>query len=222
MSEVAKKRLQALQEMSYLGAGFRLAMKDLEIRGAGNIFGPEQSGHVHEIGFDLYIEMLEKAVAELRGEELREEIQPVIDLNISAFIPETYVEDVMIRMGLYRRISSFKADRDIDDFSSEMRDRFGLMPREMNNLLSVMRLKLLAKELAVLKIHNVRDRVSVVFSPETPVRPEQIFNLHQTRNGRMKFLPDGFEIDLKGYDGEKMIAEVYNATIELRQGMPVS
>jgi transcription-repair coupling factor (superfamily II helicase) len=221
MSEVAKKRLQALQEMSYLGAGFRLALKDLEIRGAGNIFGPEQSGHVHEIGFDLYIEMLEKAVAELRGEELREEIQPVIDLNISAFIPETYVEDVMIRMGFYRRISSFRTDRDIDDFSSEMRDRFGLMPREMNNLLNVMRLKLLAKELAVLKIQNVREKVRVVFSPETPVRPEQIFNLHQTRSGRMKFLPDGFDMDLKGYDSEKLIAEIYNAGIELKQGIAV-
>jgi transcription-repair coupling factor (superfamily II helicase) len=221
MSEEATKRLQALQEMSYLGAGFRLALKDLEIRGAGNIFGAEQSGHIHEIGFDLYIEMLEKAVAELKGEEAREEIQPAIDLTISAYIPEAYIEDVMIRMGLYRRISSFKADNEIDDFSSEMRDRFGTMPREMKNLLDVMRLMLRAKELAVLKIQTVQDRVRVVFSPETPVQPEQMFELQQTRKGRMKFLPDGFEIMMKGYAGEDVIEDIFTAADELSKGLKV-
>ncbi|CAG0977940.1 partial Transcription-repair-coupling factor, partial [Anaerolineae bacterium] len=221
MSDEAKKRLQALQEMSYLGAGFRLAMKDLEIRGAGNIFGPEQSGHIHEIGFDLYIEMLEKAVAELRGEDIREEIEPLIDLNISAFIPETYVGDVMIRMSLYRRISSLRTERNIEELGAELRDRFGQAPQEVASLLAVMRLKLVARELMTLKIQSVQDRVRVVFSPATPVQPEMVFNLHEAWKGRMKFLPDGFEVDMKKRDADTMLAEIYQAADALRQALPV-
>ncbi|MBI5847308.1 MAG: transcription-repair coupling factor [Nitrospirae bacterium] len=221
MSDEAKKRLQALQEMSYLGAGFRLAMKDLEIRGAGNIFGPEQSGHIHEIGFDLYIEMLEKAVAELRGEDIREEIEPVIDLNISAYIPETYVEDVMIRMGLYRRISSLKTEKNVDELGEELRDRFGKLPLEVSHLLAVMRLKLVARELMTLKIQTVQERVRVLFSPDTPVQPEMVFNLHGQWQGRMKFLPDGFEIDMKKRDTDTMLTEIYQAADTLRQGLTV-
>ncbi len=216
MTEVATRRMQALQEMSYLGAGFRLALKDLEIRGAGNVFGPEQSGHIHEIGFDLYIEMLEKEIAELRGEEIRQEVDPVIELQLSAFIPEVYVEDVMIRMGLYRRIATMRSEADIDAFASEMRDRFGLMPPEMNNLLAVMRLKLCAREMAIQKIQRVQQRVRVIFLPETPVHPEQVFNLHRTRKGRMQFLPDGFEVAVRDGDGSAMIEEVYSAVAELR------
>ncbi len=219
MSDEAKKRLQALQEMSYLGAGFRLAMKDLEIRGAGNIFGPEQSGHIHEIGFDLYIEMLEKAVAELRGEDIREEVEPLIDLSISAFIPETYIEDVMIRMSLYRRISSLKTEKNVDELAAELRDRFGQAPQEVSHLLAVMRLKLVARELMTLKIHMVQERVRVVFSPDTPVQPEMIFNLHEAWKGRMKYLPGGFEIDMKKRDVDTILAEIYQAADALRQAL---
>ncbi len=222
MSDEAKKRLQALQEMSYLGAGFRLALRDLEIRGAGNIFGPEQSGHIHEIGFDLYIEMLEKAVAEMRGEEITAEIEPVIDLSISAFIPESYVEDVMVRMSFYRRISSFKADRDIEDFVSELRDRFGPLPREVQNLLGVMKLKLLAKGLLVTKMRNVKDRVTVIFSPDTPVQPRQIGELHQTREGRLKYLADGFEIRVDGSGGEEILGDMLSVMDELYAGREAS
>jgi len=219
MSDEAKKRLQALQEMSYLGAGFRLALRDLEIRGAGNIFGPEQSGHIHEIGFDLYIEMLEKAVAEMRGEEIAEEIEPVIDLNVSAFIPEAYVEDVMVRMSFYRRISSFRSDRDIDDFASEMRDRFGPLPGEVENLLGIMRLKLMAKDLHILKIRSMQDKVAVTFLPDTRVQPARIFDLHQTRKGRLKFLPDGFELNVKGCSGDGIIRDVAGVAEELKKSI---
>jgi len=217
----AQQRLEVIAENTELGSGYSIAMRDLEIRGAGNIFGPEQSGHIHEIGFDLYIEMLEKAVAELRGEEIMEETEPLIDLNISALIPETYVEDVMIRMSLYRRISSLKTDKNIEELGAELRDRFGQAPQEVSNLLAVMRLKLVARELMTLKIQTVQERVRVVFSPDTPVQPEMIFNLHEAWKGRMKFLPDGFEIDMKKRDADTMLAEIYQAADALRQGLPV-
>jgi len=222
MSDEAKKRLQALQEMSYLGAGFRLALRDLEIRGAGNIFGPEQSGHIHEIGFDLYIEMLEKAVAEMRGEEITEEVEPVIDLNISAFIPEAYVEDVMVRMSFYRRISSFKTEKDIGNFAAELRDRFGPLPREVENLLGIMRLKLLAKGLLILKIRSAQERVRVTFSPATNVQPRQIFDLQHARKDRLKFFPDGFEMNVKGSGGDEIMRDLSAVAEELKKGLEAS
>jgi transcription-repair coupling factor (superfamily II helicase) len=222
MSDEAKKRLQALQEMSYLGAGFRLALRDLEIRGAGNIFGPEQSGHIHEIGFDLYIEMLEKAVAEMKGEEISEEIEPAIDLNVSAFMPESYIGDVMVRMSFYRRISSFRTDGEIDHFAAELRDRFGPLPREAANLLGIMRLKLVAKRLLVLKVRSHQDRVTVTFSPDTPVQPRQIFDIHQTGKDRVKFLPDGFEMNMKGCDDSEIIGDLTAAAEQLERGLESS
>ena len=217
LTEEARKRLQAVQEMSYLGAGFRLALKDLEIRGAGEIFGAEQSGHIHEIGFDLYMEMLEKAVAELKGLEIREEPEPVIELKASALIPEEYVEDVTLRLSFYRRISSLKTEGEIAEFESELGDRFGSPPVEVINLLRIMKLKMLARLLGVTRIQNAKGNVRILFSPETAVQPSQIFELQERRKGAVRFLPEGFELDLKGSDWERVFEEVRNVMEELRE-----
>jgi len=198
ITEEARKRLQAIQDMSYLGAGFRLALKDLEIRGAGNLLGAEQSGHIHAIGFDLYMEMLEKSVAELKGLKIEEEFETSIGLKVNAFIPETYIDDITLRLSLYRRIGSARTADEITSVESEMKDRFGLMPEEVMNLLSVMRLKIMAKELLVTKIQDNRGLVSVIFSPATGIEPKNIFELRDKTNGKMRFLPDGFEIDMRG------------------------
>ncbi len=211
----AKKRLQAVQEMSYLGAGFRLALKDLEIRGAGEIFGAEQSGHINEIGFDLYIEMLEKAVAELKGMDIKDEPEPAIELKTTAFIPEEYIEDVTLRLSFYRRIASLKSAKEVFDFKDEMRDRFGKLPEEVTNLLKIMHLKLLARALSITKIQEAGKKVRVVFSPDTPVQPENIFALHNKKKRPVKFLPDGFELDLNGDVWEKIYETVYGALEEL-------
>ena len=120
ITEEAKRRLQAIQEMSYLGAGFRLALKDLEIRGAGNLLGAEQSGHIHAVGFDLYMEMLEKAVAELKGQKIEEEFEPSISLRANAFITEEYIDDITLRLSIYRRIASSKTHEAIE--SPRIRD----------------------------------------------------------------------------------------------------
>jgi transcription-repair coupling factor (superfamily II helicase) len=220
MTEEAKKRLQAIQEMSYLGAGFRLAMKDLEIRGAGNVFGAEQSGHIHEIGFDLYIEMLEKAVAELKGIEIKEEFDPLIDVRVPAFIPDEYVTDATLRLSFYRRISSLRAEEEITEFASELRDRFGSPPQEILNLLDIMRLKNLSRELMIMKVQDAHGRIRVSFSPDTAVQPRQIFSLHDHRKGGIRYLPDGFEMDLHGCAGKKAFDEVYGALSELRESTP--
>ncbi|TAN38538.1 MAG: transcription-repair coupling factor [Nitrospirae bacterium] len=220
LTEEARKRLQAVQEMSYLGAGFRLAMKDLEIRGSGDIFGAEQSGQVHEIGFDLYMEMLEQAVAEAKGIEVKEELEPVIELKPSAFIPEQYIEEIGLRLNFYRRIASLSDEAAIDEFQAELRDRFGSPPEEVISLLKIMRLKSSARRLMIMKIAEAQGKVRVIFHPDTKVQPGQILSLHDSRKGRMKFLQDGFEVDYKGADFEQLYTGLSEILQELSCQLP--
>jgi len=178
LTDDAKKRLQAIQEMSYLGAGFRLALKDLEIRGAGNLLGGEQSGHICKVGFDMYMEILEKAVAELKGEEIAEEIQPQIKLRLAAVIPEGYISDMTLRLGIYKRFTSIKSLGALDDFSVEIADRFGRMPDEVQNLIHVIRIKILAKQLFI----------GTVIAIDSYYR----FTIGKDESGRHYQFPEGF------------------------------
>jgi len=206
--EEAKMRLQAIQEMSYLGAGFRLALKDLEIRGAGNLLGTEQSGYIHAVGFDLYMEMLEKAVAELQGKKVEEEVDPSIRLRVNAFIPEDYVDDVTLRLTFYRKIASLKIDEAIETLGSEIKDRFGTLPIEVRHLLDIMRLKILARHLFITNIRDIDGKIRILFSPKTHVDPQDIFRLRENTTGKITFLPDGFEIDLRAYTWEQIYEEI--------------
>jgi transcription-repair coupling factor (superfamily II helicase) len=208
ITEEARKRLQAVQEMSYLGAGLRLAMKDLEIRGAGNLLGPEQSGHIHAVGFDLYMEMLEKAVAELKGLKIEEEFEPSISVRVNAYIPEEYIEDITLRLSLYRRIASSKTHGDLKALEFEIENRFGKPPENVKNLLDVMRLKIMARNLLITKIQDIQGRILITFSPETKVEPQDIFELRKKTDRKIKFLPEGFEFDLRGLPWESIYKEV--------------
>ncbi len=208
ITEEARKRLQAVQEMSYLGAGLRLAMKDLEIRGAGNLLGPEQSGHIHAVGFDLYMEMLEKAVAELKGLKIEEEFEPSISVRVNAYIPEEYIEDITLRLSLYRRIASSKTHGDLKALEFEIENRFGKPPEDVKNLLDVMRLKIMARNLLITKIQDIQGRILITFSPETKVEPQDIFELRKKTDRKVKFLPEGFEFDLRGLPWESIYKEV--------------
>jgi transcription-repair coupling factor (superfamily II helicase) len=213
MTDEAKKRLQAMREMSFLGAGFRLAMKDMEIRGAGNLLGPQQSGHIHAVGFDMYVEMLEKAVAEAKGEEVREEAEPTINLKRSAFIPETYIEDVTLRLSIYRRIAGAKEAGIVDAIETEMADRFGDVPPEVRGLLDIMRLKILARQLRISALSEGEGRMRFVFSGETPVAPERIFGLQKIYAG-IRFHQDGFELNLKGLQKDRKDLSVLFAVMK--------
>jgi transcription-repair coupling factor (superfamily II helicase) len=193
--EEAKKRLQAIQELSYMGAGFRLAMKDLEIRGAGNLLGTEQSGYIHAVGFDMYMEMLEKAVAELKGTEVRERVRPRINVRLNASIPEGYIEDMALRLSVYREIVSARADGDLEDIRAEMRDRFGPLPAAFDNLLRVMRLGLRAERLLITDIRQLDRRVRFVFSGDAGLEADKVIGAF---DGRVRFTRDGFELPLEG------------------------
>lgn len=214
----AKRRLQAVQEMSYLGAGFRLALKDLEIRGAGNLLGEEQSGHIHAVGFDLYMEMLEKAIAEFKGIAIEEEFEPSINLKVRAFIPDDYLDDVTLRLSMYRRIASARTQDSIKAIESEIEDRFGRMPDEVKNLLDIMRLKIMARELRIKKIQDMQGYVSILFSQDTKVEPHDIFGLQKERE-KMRFLPEGFEIDLRGIRWHGVYKELSSIMTELSENV---
>lgn len=199
ITEDARKKLSAIQELSYLGAGFRLAMKDLEIRGAGNLLGGEQSGHIEAVGFDLYVQMLEEAVSELKGEKKTTRIETVMDLKKSAGIPESYIEDPTVRLSIYKKISSIKKPADVLLMKDELKDRFGEPPEETLRLIDIIDLKLLAGELAIIKIENMAGKIRLVFSPESPVSQEKILSLYDKKEKGLKFLPErGIELDMKG------------------------
>jgi transcription-repair coupling factor (superfamily II helicase) len=209
MSEHARKKLQAIQELGYLGAGFRLALRDLEIRGSGNLLGPEQSGHIEAIGFDLYIEMLEQAVSELRGEKVSPKIEPILDLRVTAMIPEYYIENPDLRLSIYRKIATVKHGKELDRLLDELKDRFGKLPAETRTLIRVMELKVLAKQLAITRIQNTGDSVKVLFDSSTVVTPQELLSLYKKEKERLRLLPEGgIEIDLKGRPPDEVFREL--------------
>ena len=190
MGSDARKRLEALQEVTELGSGLKLAMHDLEIRGAGALLGDAQSGHVAAVGFDMYLQILERAVQELKGEEAVEEVEPEIDLPIPAFIPGDYAEDINQRLVFYRRLSSAKSGEEVEEIGEELRDRYGPIPAVLENLLQVMNLKLLLKKGGVKRVSSERERVVLTFDPHSPVDPTRLVEGVARGKGRREFTPD--------------------------------
>ena len=216
ITEEARKKLQAIQELGYLGAGFRLALKDLEIRGAGNLLGAEQSGHIEAVGFDMYMEMLEAAVAELKGGKAVPSIDPVLEMNITAAIPDDYIENPDIRLSLYRKIAATKDIQALRKTLDELKDRFASPPEETVRLIDIMELKIMAKNLYINRIDNIGGKYRIIFAPETSVTPEQIFALHATRKRYLKFLPEGgVEVNLKGGKWNDIFREIKGIMEEL-------
>ncbi len=162
LSETARKRLEALREFTDLGSGFRLALRDLEIRGAGNLLGVEQHGFINEVGFDLYMDMLSEAVRKLQGEPITQKVElPEADLPVKAFIPETYVEDLEQRLYLYRKMAGVQSEEDIAQIEAELRDRYGEPPQPVRNILSVLRIRFRAHKAKVVAITHDRRTVTV-------------------------------------------------------------
>lgn len=191
ISKDALRRLRAIQEFSELGSGFRLALEDLEIRGAGNLLGKSQSGHITAVGFELYTQMMEKAIKELKGEPFIEEITPEIHMRLSAFIPEYYIEDSMERLNIYRRLSFSKSNDDVESIREELIDRFGPLPEEVENLLEVIKIKVILTRLAIKKLEENESQLILTFHESTSVCPDRIMNLIQNdKNARYRFTPD--------------------------------
>jgi transcription-repair coupling factor (superfamily II helicase) len=166
ITQTARQRLQALEEFTELGSGFQLAMRDLEIRGAGNILGPQQHGFIAAVGFDLYCQLLGEAVNELKGEPSPEVPDPKIDIPVTAFIPDDYVPDGDQKMLLYQRLVKIRDEQDLRDLEEELTDRFGKPPKPVQSLLSLIRVKLLARHLGLGRIVLSDNILSLEFNPD--------------------------------------------------------
>jgi transcription-repair coupling factor (superfamily II helicase) len=190
LSEVARKRLAAIREFSDLGTGFRVAALDLEIRGAGNLLGGEQHGHIEAVGFDLYCQLLERTVDELRGEKPEEEISTSINLNMDIRIPESYIADSNQRLRMYKRISSATTDDELILLQQEMVDRFGQYTEQVENLFRYARLRLDTLALQIQSIEKNRNQVFFRFVDQSKVNADKLLKL-VTRNKNARFSPQG-------------------------------
>jgi transcription-repair coupling factor (superfamily II helicase) len=184
LSPLAELRLQALKEFSDLGSGFRLAMKDLEIRGAGNVFGARQHGTMEAVGFDYYIQLLEQTIRELKGEAV-EEVKSEIHLKVDIRIPEDYLPQMNLRLNLYKRVSSAESLDEIQSVEDEVRDRFGPPPASLANLCQVGRVKHLAQKLKIQAVDRVDDRLILKFLPSTSVQLQRMTSLLNRFSGTL-------------------------------------
>ncbi len=190
ISADARERLRVIQELTELGAGFRIAIHDLEIRGAGDFLGARQSGTIAAVGFELYNELLEEAVAALRGEGHAERVEPEINLKVPAFIPEVYVADANQRLVLYKRLAQSSDDEDVARVGDELIDRFGPLPQEVSYLLESMRLRVLLRTLLVKRLEFDGERLLFAFHEKTPLSPDTVITLISKEPGRYRFTPE--------------------------------
>jgi transcription-repair coupling factor (superfamily II helicase) len=190
LSPIARRRLAAIREFSDLGAGFRIAALDLELRGAGNLLGGQQSGHMDALGFDLYTQMLERTVAELRGEQVEDETSVSINLGANVAIPESYIADMGQRLRTYKRVSSARDDEALSAIRTETEDRYGRVPEAVENLFAYARLRQTAEQLGIISIDRTRAGMAVKMAEKARVEPEKLMELVSQRSGA-SFTPSG-------------------------------
>jgi transcription-repair coupling factor (superfamily II helicase) len=214
LSDIARKRLSAMKEFSELGAGFRIAALDLELRGAGNMLGRQQHGHIESIGFDLYCQMLERAVSKLKGEEAAPELRTTLSLGFDVRIPENYIPSENLRLRTYKRISSIVSDEEKQDVRKELEDRFGALPSTVDNLLEYAVLKSICERLRISAVERQGSRIAIRFHPETTIDPAALVNVVRSRKG-IKLDPSGV-LWMEVTRGEPVPAAVRNVLLSLR------
>ena len=183
LREIAEKRLAAIREFTDLGSGFKIAMRDLEIRGAGNLLGAQQSGHMEAVGYDLYCKMLNEAVRHEKGELEDEDFNTAIDLNVDAFIPEYYIPNVYQKLDIYKRIAAIENEDDMDDMLEELIDRFGDIPKKVQQLLNIASLKALAHSVYITEVTQKGNGIKLTMYEKAKVCPEKIPELIKQYKG---------------------------------------
>ena len=207
----ARKRLRALMDFSELGAGFKIALHDLQIRGAGNLLGAAQSGQIAAVGYEMYVQILEKAIQELKGEKYVEEVEPEMVLGLPAYIPESYIPDTEQRLVHYRRLSSIKRPAEIEDASDELIDRYGPPPTEVQNLLLVMEIRHWLKQARVKKLEIGGNGMTLTFVETGPPNPDRILELLTKHPDSFRLSPEGrLFMQLEGLDGVKGLTRAKN------------
>ena len=215
LTPIARRRLAALKEFSDLGAGFRLAALDLELRGAGNVLGQQQHGHLNAIGIDLYLRMLDEAVHELKGEPSRPEVRTTFNLGINIKIPESYIADERQRLRMYKRISALKTQEGLRDMEAELTDRYGPVPLPVQQLLNYAIVKSRAEQLMIHSVERKGGEIRMRFHEQTPVSPERLMEIIKVQRG-VAFQPDGvLRMQVRDGGGD-LLKDVENILLELQ------
>jgi transcription-repair coupling factor (superfamily II helicase) len=191
LKETAEKRLHAIREYTELGSGVRIAMRDLEIRGAGNLLGAEQSGHMEAVGYDLYCKMLSEAVSEEKGGEPEESFETGVDLVLDAFIPDSYIPDESQKLDIYRRISAIGDEEDAENMTDELLDRYGDLPASVTSLISVAKLRSAAHSAYITEIKETPFEIRFTLYERARLDISGFSALLEPYRGEMKFYPHG-------------------------------
>ena len=190
LKEIAEKRLHAIKEFTELGSGFKIAMRDLEIRGAGNLLGAEQSGHMEAVGYDLYCKMLNDAVKSIKGEVTEEEtFETTVDMDMDAFIPSTYIKNEIQKLDVYKRIAEIENEEEMMDMQEELMDRFGDMPAAVNNLLNIALIKAICHSLYIAGLVHKDYEVRLMMYPKAKLAVEKLPQLLLQYKNSLKLMP---------------------------------
>jgi len=190
MSEESRVRMEALERFSGLGAGFRIATLDMELRGAGNLLGSEQSGNAALVGFDMFVQMLDEAVCELRGDHVQHDVDPELSVQVEHYLPEDYIDDIGLRLSLYRRFATAADEEAVDDLANEMEERFGAPPQPARDFVRVMSLKPSLRELRALGCEADSERVTLYLREDTPLDPAKLTPLVAIPSAGWSLSPD--------------------------------
>ena len=214
----AKKRLKVLMEHSGLGSGFQIAMNDLKLRGGGTILGASQSGHIAAVGYDMFLQLMEKSVAELKGEPFVEDLDPEINVRMSCYIPESYISDIDLRLSIYRRLTRMNNIGDIAEFRDDLKDRFGKLPDEVTNLLVKIILKIMSVQAGVKRLDLVDENLVLEFSEAHQSNPFGIIDMIDSGGKRYKFTSsNAFHAKLLKRDGQSPVVQSKNILKEIAQ-----
>jgi transcription-repair coupling factor (superfamily II helicase) len=216
LSPIARRRLAAIREFSDLGAGFRIAALDLELRGAGNMLGGEQSGHMDALGFDLYTQMLERTVGELRGEQIEDEPTVSLNLGVDVAIPESYISDMGQRLRTYKRVSSARDEEALSAIRAETEDRYGRIPEPVEDLFAYARLRQASETVGVISIDRTREGIAIKLAEKARVSPEKLMELIQVREGA-SFTPGGvLRLELNTEEKDYSLAVARRVLLQIR------
>jgi transcription-repair coupling factor (superfamily II helicase) len=222
LTEVSEKRLRTIREFTEFGSGFRVAMRDLEIRGAGNLLGSQQHGHMDSVGYELYCKMLDEAVRELKGEVVEQSFETVIELRLNAFIPSEYIEVEEFKLDMYKKISTINSKEDYYNVQDEMEDRYGTMPASVSNLLEIAYIKALLHARGVTRVSQRReskgDIVVLSFKADAPLDGEELIKLIEGMDGKLSFAakPAGSTMTYRVQKEKELLKELKELAESLR------
>lgn len=216
MTKQAQKRLNVIQRFTELGAGFKIASHDLEIRGAGNILGAEQSGHIGAVGYELYIQLLEEAILKLKGEENFDSLETEIKLPLSTRIPEDYIPDTGLRLILYKKASSLKTIEEVNELKEEWLDRFGELPIETNHLLELIKIKIYARKLGVISLKAQSSGILIDIDENSPINRSHLLSLLQTSPTKYNLTStSSLKIGFKYENNDELMRKIQDELVKL-------